>query len=84
MTSPVIAEWMENAQLMNRGAVGQLALVLRKGLSRGDVVANADVISPILKHCGTSPSLDDLARLVERFFALARPRGKPSIPSPLV
>ena len=85
MATPVVEMWAQSKVLMNRGSVGKLALVTNpKCIDRADVVANADVLIPVLKFHGTRVTIDLLAEQVELFFAFSRPRGKPPIPSPLV
>ena len=81
MGSPVVDYWMRNPILVNRGAAGCLTLIPRDTLSRFDVLNNPECIIPILKYMGTRPSVDALAREVQGFFSMCRPRGKPEIKS---
>ena len=82
MTSPVVEAWATNGVLMNRAAVGRLA-VTGERISRADLVTNEDVITPILKHCGLRVTICQLVEHVDLFFGFARPKGKPDLPSPL-
>ena len=85
MASPVVEMWAESPTLMNRGAVGRLTLVTNpKLLDRADVVANGDVISPILKFLGTRVTVHMVQEHVELFFEYARPKGKNHVTSHLV
>ena len=77
--NPVVAKWMENKVLMTRGGSGTLALIAGQTLSRADVVANSEVIGPVLQEYGTRLSVDILEYIVDQFFSLARPRGKKPI-----
>ena len=70
MTSPVVEAWATNEVLMNRGAVGRLAVT-------------GDTISPILKHCGLRVTVCQIVEHVDLFFGFARPKGKPDLPRPL-
>lgn len=82
MVSPVVDSWVAVPVLLNRGGLGKLALVANvKCIDRSDVLANADVIKPILKFYGTRVTINMLAEQVEMFFAFARPRGKPPVAS---
>jgi hypothetical protein len=82
MTSPVVEAWATNEVLMNRGAVGRLAVTGDK-ISREDLVTNEDVITPILKHCGLRVTVCQIVEHVDLFFGFARPKGKPDLPRPL-
>ena len=85
MASPVVEMWAESPTLMNRGAVGRLTLVTNpKLLDRADVVANGDVISPIIKFLGTRVTVNMIKEHVELFFEYSRPRGKNHVSSHLV
>ena len=79
--SPIVEEWSSSTVLMNRGIHGRLVLAdpEAKGLNRADVVANSDVIIPVLKYVGVRTTIDQLCVFVEHFFSYARPRGKPPI-----
>lgn len=81
MATPVVEMWANAQVLMNRAAIGKLALVTnRKCIDRSDVVANGDVIVPILKYHGTRVTIQLIQEQVEQFFAFARPRGKAPLP----
>ena len=83
MTTPVVEMWAEATILMNRGATGRLALTKHnKAIDRADVVANADVVIPVLKFLGTRVTVDQIKEHVELFLAYSRPRGKPPLNSP--
>ena len=82
MTSPVVEAWAANEVLMNRAAVGRLAVTSER-ISREDLVTNEEVIIPILKHCGLRVTVCQIAEHVDLFFGYARPKGKPDIPRPL-
>lgn len=63
-----------------RGAAGGLVLAGKK-LRRNDVIVNAPVVGPALKHLGARVSIGVYASVVEDFFLLARPRGKAVVSS---
>lgn len=79
MASPVADAWLANKLLSARGAVGQLVTVAGASLTRADVIANGSVLGPLLFHMGAKVSIDALTTIVEEFFFLARPRGKPPL-----
>lgn len=80
-SSPCCKMWSEAPVLMNRAAIGRMCLVTNpKAVDRKDVVANADVIIPILKFCGTRVTVDIITDHVEIFFHFARPKGKATLP----
>lgn len=81
MACPVVAAWMADPILSVRGSAGQLATVAGKKLRRSDVIANGPAVAAVLKHMGVRLSIDALQPLVENFFFLARPRGKPLVSS---
>ena len=81
MQSPVVAAWSQFPVLMNRAAVGRLAIVIdAKSIDRADVISNADVITPVLQFHGTRVNVNLLTEEVEEFFPFARPRGRPPVP----
>eukprot|EP00435_Cladocopium_sp_Y103_P032000 s1158_g8.t1 len=60
MGSPVVEMWVESPTLMHRAAAGRLALVGdHRCIDRSDVVANGDVIAPVLKFLGQVEYPDD-------------------------
>ena len=83
MGSPIVAAWLENAVIANRGVTGCLTLIPGESLSRKDVLNNCMCIIPILKYMGMRPSIDMLSNEVAAFFQLSRPRGKAPVKSDL-
>ena len=81
MGSPIVAAWMQNAVIANRGVTGCLTLIPGDSLNRRDVLNNAQCIIPILQYMGTRPCIDLLANEVGAFFQMCRPRGKPAVKS---
>lgn len=80
MACPVVESWALCPVLVNRAAVGKLALVAKPTcIDRGDVVANRDVIIPVIKFHGTRVPIHLLCEMVEQFFNYSRPRGKPPL-----
>ena len=79
MACPVVEAWLADPMLAARGAAGQLCTVSDKRLKRSDVIANGMAIAPVIKHMGARLSIDALQAVVENFFFLARPRGKPTL-----
>ena len=70
---------MQSEMLCARAAHGRLALTPNAWLSRVDLVSNIDVVVPILAHLGVRPTIAEIEDNVRRFFALARPHGKPPV-----
>jgi len=83
MSSQLVNDWMQLDSLVARAAHGKLALVSAKPITRSDVVANADVVAPVIQHLGLRPSVHTILEHVELFFTLARPRGKKAVPRSL-
>ena len=80
MACPVVEMWAQCPVLVNRAAVGKLALVTKPTcIDRADVVANRDVIIPVIKFHGTRVPVHLLTDVVDQFFNYARPRGKPPL-----
>lgn len=85
MGSPVVEMWAQSPTLMNRAAAGKVALVGdHKCIDRADVVANGDVIAPVLKFLGTRVTVHTIKEHTEQFLAYARPKGKAPLSSVLV
>ena len=82
MTSPIVQAWAESETLMSRAAAGRLALTGER-MTRKNLVANEEVVIPVLKHCGLRVTVAQLLEHVELFFGYARPKGKPDIPRSL-
>lgn len=61
--------------VVSRAAAGRIALVSVTPITRADVVANCDVVGPVIAHLGLRPSVHAILEHVELFFHLARPRG---------
>ena len=79
MASPVAQAWLANPVIANRASVGVLAIMPRAFLSGMDVVINAEVLAPLIKHLGLRPTVDAVTQEVQMFYMMGRPSGKPAL-----
>ena len=75
MVAALVGDWMKLDAAVIRAASGQIALVSSQPITRSDVVANCDIIGPVIDRLGLRPSVYTILEHVEVFFALARPKG---------
>ena len=75
MVAALVDDWLKIDAAVMRAASGKIALVSTRPITRVDVVANSDLVAPVIHRLGLRPSIHIILEHVEVFFALARPRN---------
>ena len=79
MVAALVEDWLKIEAAVIRAASGQIALVSTQPITRSDVVANSDIVAPVIDRLGLRPSVYTILEHVEVFFALARPRAMQAV-----
>eukprot|EP00435_Cladocopium_sp_Y103_P053987 s473_g17.t1 len=65
MVASLVGDWMKIEAAVMRAASGQIALVSSQPITRSDVVANCDIVGPVIDRLGLRPSIHTILEHVE-------------------